>query len=359
MSAMSYARRRLIRSVRRFIARHPMNSSRSVVAIVSFVLCTLFAWENQVRACSCTGALPPIQEMTEASAVFTGKVIKLTKLGTSEKYLDFFTGYDVTIQVSVVIKGKALKNKVGSNVTIHTGAGGGDCGFDFEEGKEYLVYAYGNALKLGTNICTRTSLLEETGEEVLELQGKLPKIPLAPHPPELALKGTINDAGYHGYVFELRNYLHQRIFYSRPHAQVLRDGKWEDYPMNYGIEPRKEPKTEDVAKLLIEERTRDAQEEAERRGLRGIPYLSRMSASPGFVAMQSQSLPWRVGFQYELESVVIAGKKLSKSRRFVWGPQIDASVETKKLSFEEAFKGSGMIPNPLGTESTKPSTDQK
>lgn len=193
----------------------------------------------------------------------------------------------------------------------------------------------------------------------MELQGKLPKIPGAQHLPELVLKGTINDAGYHGYVFELRNYLHERIFFSRPHVQVLRDGKWEDYPMNDDIGLRNEPKAEEVAKLLTEERTQNAQEEAERHGLRGIPYLARMSARPDFVALQSQNLPWRVGFQYEMEGAMIAGKKLSKSRRFVWGPQIEGSTETRKLTFEEAFQNTGMIPYPLGTESTKPNTDQK
>ena len=84
-----------------------------------------------------------------------------------------------------------------------------------------------------------------------------------------------------------------------------------------------------------------------------------MRATPDFVAMQSQSLPWRVGFQYEMEGAIFAGKKLSKSRRFVWGPQIEGSTETRKLTFEEAFQNTGMIPDPLGTESTKPSTDQK
>src|SRR5258708_4102213 len=47
---------------------------------------------------------------------------------------------------------------------LSTGLGGGDCGFDFEVGKQYLVYAFNDeAGELSTNICTRTTRLENGG----------------------------------------------------------------------------------------------------------------------------------------------------------------------------------------------------
>ena len=51
---------------------------------------------------------------------------------------------------------RAWKGVTESAVTVTTGNGGGDCGYGFEQGKEYLVYAYGDKESLDTGICTRT-----------------------------------------------------------------------------------------------------------------------------------------------------------------------------------------------------------
>ncbi|MCR2804243.1 hypothetical protein [Paenibacillus soyae] len=57
-----------------------------------------------------------------------------------------------------------------SQVVIHTGSGGGDCGFKFQAGNEYLVYAslsdmYGE-MQLTSIICDRTSALNLSGEDI-------------------------------------------------------------------------------------------------------------------------------------------------------------------------------------------------
>ena len=55
-----------------------------------------------------------------------------------------------------------------SNVLLTTGVGGGDCGFDFEIGKKYLIYAYADESgQLSTGICSDTRLLEESRANVL------------------------------------------------------------------------------------------------------------------------------------------------------------------------------------------------
>ncbi len=46
---------------------------------------------------------------------------------------------------------------------LSTGLGGGDCGFDFEVGKQYRVFAFTDeAGDLSTDICSRTTLLEKS-----------------------------------------------------------------------------------------------------------------------------------------------------------------------------------------------------
>jgi hypothetical protein len=58
-------------------------------------------------------------------------------------------------------------------IRLSTGLGGGDCGFDFEVGKQYLVYAFKDeAGELSTNICTRTMRLEKSRGYSAYLRGK-------------------------------------------------------------------------------------------------------------------------------------------------------------------------------------------
>ena len=76
----------------------------------------------------------------------------------------------VTIRMLRVYRGE-----VASNVTVLTGIGGGDCGFDFETGKQYLVYASRiDAKTLSTNICSGTSSLERAGPALRLLRGEAP-----------------------------------------------------------------------------------------------------------------------------------------------------------------------------------------
>lgn len=76
------------------------------------------------------------------------------------------------IQVSEMYKGAP-----GSVAMVHTGFGGGDCGYDFTRGEDYLVYACysDDALRpgqrfLGTGICSRTRSRGEDGAEIATLR---------------------------------------------------------------------------------------------------------------------------------------------------------------------------------------------
>lgn len=70
---------------------------------------------------------------------------------------------------------RAYRGLVGSSATVLTGLGGGDCGFDFETGKKYLVYASRvNPETLFTSICSGTSSLEEASPALRFLRGEPP-----------------------------------------------------------------------------------------------------------------------------------------------------------------------------------------
>jgi hypothetical protein len=70
---------------------------------------------------------------------------------------------------------RAYRGDASGKVSVLTGLGGGDCGFDFETGKQYLVYASRvNTEILFTSICSGTSSLEEAGPALRFLRGEPP-----------------------------------------------------------------------------------------------------------------------------------------------------------------------------------------
>ena len=64
------------------------------------------------------------------------------------------------------------KGRLTKRVSVSTGRGHGDCGYQFEVGQSYLVYAYGSdENSLSTNICQRTARLSESAADI-KLLGK-------------------------------------------------------------------------------------------------------------------------------------------------------------------------------------------
>jgi hypothetical protein len=114
-------------------------------------------------ACSCADPLPPRKEMKKVRAVFTGEVIEvkeLTHLGelTDDKYL-----YAMKFKVEKYWKG--IKHP---EIVVLTNLPLGDCGnLCFEEGKKYLVYAFGK--KLVAYGCRQNKKLEFASEDMKEL----------------------------------------------------------------------------------------------------------------------------------------------------------------------------------------------
>ena len=102
-----------------------------------------------VSACSCVPFTKP-QLVENASLIFTG-----TATGTRRTF-GFGPGCSVssgdpmwvTFDVETVYKGDAPRA-----VTVATVVGGASCGYDFQGGKRYTVFATGPVDKLETNLC--------------------------------------------------------------------------------------------------------------------------------------------------------------------------------------------------------------
>jgi hypothetical protein len=128
------------------------------------LLAAFFFFPSPLRACECKPDSPPHEAFDKAEAVFAGKVVRIEDISFPRRaawnVLSWFGfgrstgpyGYTVTIDVAISWKGVQTKS-----TQVMTGYGGGDCGYPFEVGKEFLVYGSRNSGVLVTSICSRTN----------------------------------------------------------------------------------------------------------------------------------------------------------------------------------------------------------
>ncbi len=124
-------------------------------------------WTSPAGACSCVGSAVgshPCVALWQADAVFAGRAAAVEVLGGPEPEGDYAcSSRRVSFEVAEGFRGA----ETGDVVEIVTGMGGGDCGYDFELGKSYVVYAHrGDAGVLYAGICGRTRTLSEAEEDL-------------------------------------------------------------------------------------------------------------------------------------------------------------------------------------------------
>jgi hypothetical protein len=145
---------------------------------------------TKLWACSCgvspTGT-PPCQYAWTRSAVFTGSVQEITDPGwpfvptppaspqtatppSTRRTADApplptaFPRRKVRFRITEVLTGLDPSQK---EIVISTGLGGGDCGYGFQRGVEYIVYAYNQREGgLSTGICSPTRPIEQAAEDL-------------------------------------------------------------------------------------------------------------------------------------------------------------------------------------------------
>ena len=127
---------------------------RKISLSMTLALATLFT-ADAVLACSCAPLPEPQQARDQADAVFTGTVLGITQEDNRRL---------VRLRVEEAWKGARCEE-----VTITTGLGDSDCGYAFQEGQAYLIYADKQRGRLSTNLCTRTKPAAEAGEDLAAL----------------------------------------------------------------------------------------------------------------------------------------------------------------------------------------------
>jgi hypothetical protein len=135
------------------------------------------------HACSCARMGGECGAAKPAGTIFLGEVVSRRAIaipaGIPGRNDLFSTKYAFRIHVTEAFAGAP---RAGETVEVLTGGGGGDCGFNFEIGKRYIVDAYAfpaesrseaPGVTLGTGICTRTQTEETAGILLSELRTEI------------------------------------------------------------------------------------------------------------------------------------------------------------------------------------------
>ena len=132
---------------------------------IGIALAAMLAGTPRASACSCLtvgpGEADYRQALGSAEAVFRGtvrEVQELTSLG---------------LRIVVFDADAAWAGIKAERVFVFTGNGGGDCGFSFEVGKAYVVWAKRDDWRfpdeLSTSICSFTAPLESATDQLAQL----------------------------------------------------------------------------------------------------------------------------------------------------------------------------------------------
>jgi hypothetical protein len=142
-----------------------VNGGVALVRVMSFlILMVIFvsgSFPSVTSACSCAELPTAAEELERSKAVFSGKVLDIKNKRSADGYMTKSVLFEVT---------NTWKGVTQSQITITTGQGGGDCGFTFTEGQEYLVYAYESDMygskALVTGICDRTNYMTSLKDDL-------------------------------------------------------------------------------------------------------------------------------------------------------------------------------------------------
>lgn len=153
---------------------------KTITYILTILILLLF--NQKLEACSCVGERPVKEAIERVDAVFTGTIIEKEEIRIYDTLSHDQRVYRVEmkykIAVETVYKGQSLSD----TSLIFTGRGGGDCGYNFQIGQKYIVYAghietderYSGQVFIDkksafrTTICTRTRKYQT--EEIKEIE---------------------------------------------------------------------------------------------------------------------------------------------------------------------------------------------
>lgn len=126
---------------------------------ILFLFLIMLAWPAVVDACSCAWPGRPCAAYADTHLIFSGRVTDISTVKLEGDYEQRLVRFELI---------ELFKGTVKGALEVVTGRGGGDCGYSFRRGGEYLVYAHRweKLNRLYTGICSRTRALTEAREDL-------------------------------------------------------------------------------------------------------------------------------------------------------------------------------------------------
>jgi hypothetical protein len=144
----------------------PWSSCRFFRALCSLFVCFLVSglfpiFQAEAAACSCDAAQDLPEALEKASLVFVGQVKSKTVNPLRKEQ------YEVRFTVNRKLKG--FEEVPTNTVLVYTPIDFEYCGYKFQEGLDYLVFATGTPAHFQTTTCSRTDVLDKVLTDVHKL----------------------------------------------------------------------------------------------------------------------------------------------------------------------------------------------
>jgi hypothetical protein len=158
---------------------------KTITYILTILTIVLLNFET--KACTCIGESAVKDEIENKDAVFVGTIAESEEIRIYDTLSPNKTIYRVELKYTMVVETIYKGLQFSDTTYIFTGSGGGDCGFNFQIGQKYIVYArnlktedrYNGPVFIDkksafyTNVCTRTRKYQD--EEIKEIEKYLKK----------------------------------------------------------------------------------------------------------------------------------------------------------------------------------------
>ena len=145
------------------------------VCVLLFTALAAFLVPGVAHACGCILSEHPCQQTAEAAAIFAGRVTDIRRLHPPRKMDDDVSDLWVELVVSLSVS-ESFKGPGTPSIEVVTG--NGSCGYPFEIGKTYLVFAQarsvtGGGPPLSTHKCGHNAEIDQAGDSLRYLRQRV------------------------------------------------------------------------------------------------------------------------------------------------------------------------------------------
>jgi hypothetical protein len=140
-----------------------------MLCLLQFGSIGTFGPSDEVR-CSCLDVQELAHALADSDAVFIGRVVS-----ASERLAQPIAADEEGVRIVAaqrIVRFRVLGSWKGASVEtieVRTGVSDADCGFPFQRGESYLVFARSEGDALSTSTCSRTATIEDAIHDLVSL----------------------------------------------------------------------------------------------------------------------------------------------------------------------------------------------